>query len=256
MLRRSLSRWTSLFPVLLSGHLAVAAGFTFPLDWKDEDHRYHVGSTLRLDGSVSWQRVRSTLGDPAGWCALSLLVPDVQGCTVRQGQDTEIVLQVQAGEEDQPRTLPHRFEVHAGDDALTASMRADRGPLGISDAGLTVTALRTPDGVVLELVYGYRASLRSRIATGTYLATVGRDRPGISYRELPDGGREYVTGTRALLERNAMRYFLAVAAVLETADTESAIAAWYDTAAGFTADLPEQDRESYVRGRRALRTGD
>jgi hypothetical protein len=49
----------------------------------------------------------------------------------------------------------------------------------------------------------------------TYLATVGRDKVGFTPRErAADGALRYVDGLRGALERNVMRYYLAIDAYL------------------------------------------
>lgn len=137
---------------------------------------------------------------------------------------------------------------------MLVALRADRAAMGVRDAGLSVVARQGGTGVELELEYGLRPSIRSRLATRAYLVGEAGSRPGISYSTGSDGTRDYVTGVRALIERNAMRYFLALLATFETDDPASAVNAWYDMASHYKADLAEQDKEVYVDSRHVILT--
>ena len=236
--------------MLLPAAATAATPFGNPLSWSDDQNHYRVGTETVLRDQ-DWQTVRQRLRDPLTWCRIGALVPDVRDCRIETGADpsAQVVLSLRSGGGDEPQNVAHELTISETGGVLEIRMRAPQAPLGVTDAGLDLQARNTANGVALTLAYGYRSSLRSRLMTRAYLSTTGRNRPGISYTLTDDGGREYVDGLRALIERNAMRYFLAVLAALKH-DGPAAAETWYDLAATYTADLPEQDRDDYLDSRR------
>jgi hypothetical protein len=88
-----------------------------------------------------------------------------------------------------------------------------------------------------------------------YLATRGRDKVGFSAAagDQPPGT---IRGTRGVVERNAMRYHLALATYLdslalpEAARTEHRIGAWYDATERHARQLHEMARDDYLAMKR------
>ncbi len=72
------------------------------------------------------------------------------------------------------------------------------------------------------------------MATRAYLATAGRDKVGFSIQGYADGEPVYIGGTGGIIERNAMRYYLALKAYLDTLrcrrrnGSRRRLHAWYD----------------------------
>jgi len=244
-----------LSPVAGSDCIALASRFEVPLGWSDANDRYSVIGTTKLHPKHAWADVRSSLANPTTWCRMTTLVPDVRECAVDAVEEVDygvhatLTLSVGSGDGGTRQDIEHEFRASVGSDALEASLRAPSAALGVRDAGVTVTAKPGADGVELELEYGLRSSIRSRLATRAYLAGEAGSRPGISYTKDPDGTHQYVTGVRALIERNAMRYFLAFPALLETGSQTDAADAWYEIASHYKADLPERSKEAYIRSR-------
>ena len=240
----------------LDDHTFASEGrFGIPLGWSDDNGRYRVTAHTEIATADGWKSIRGALESAATWCRVSLLVPDVRGCQVNEGEQTVITLSLRSGGTEAVREIEHVLRVDNMDPQLIhVVFRADRAAMGVREAGLSVVARQGTTGVELELEYGLRPSIRSRLATSAYLAGKADNRPGISYSTSSDGTREYVTGLRALIERNAMRYFLALLATLETNNLASTIDAWYDMASRYKADLPEQNKEEYTESRHRLFT--
>jgi hypothetical protein len=73
------------------------------------------------------------------------------------------------------------------------------------------------------LRYAFRPSAGSRFATASYLATAGSGKAGFTVvGQRRDGSPEWIGGVRGIVERNAMRNFLALDAWLETCDAPAA----------------------------------
>jgi hypothetical protein len=80
-----------------------------------------------------------------------------------------------------------------------------------------------------------------------YLATFGRSKVGFTVQgQTADGKPDYIRGTHGLVERNAMRYFLAVDAYLANGDATARRNAWYTATEKYPRQLHEIDRAAYL----------
>jgi hypothetical protein len=90
-----------------------------------------------------------------------------------------------------------------------------------------------------------------------YLATIGRDKVGFSIvAKKSDGQPVYIGGTRGVVERNTMRYYLAIEAYLAALSVppgkqlESRLSAWYAGVERYPLQLHELDRDEYLAMKR------
>jgi hypothetical protein len=100
----------------------------------------------------------------------------------------------------------------------------------------------------------------SRAAVFGYLKTMGRKKVGFSVVGRDREGRPiYVRGVQGMIERNAMRYHLAVQAYLETLQVpecdrfERRIERWFDLTSAHQRQLFEMVRDDYLRYKRRER---
>ena len=92
----------------------------------------------------------------------------------------------------------------------------------------------------------------------TYLATVGSDKVGFTVTgKQADGQTEFIGGLRAVVERNTMRYYLAIDAFLEAEKAapaerlERRLQNWFTATESYPRQLHEMDRASYLEMKRA-----
>src|SRR5690606_12912813 len=107
------------------------------------------------------------------------------------------------------------------------------------------------------LRWSYRSSWRSRMATDAYLATLGRDKVGFTVvGHDRDGRPRFVQGVEGVIERNAVRYYLALDAFLATSGlpaqerTAAAWRAWYSATERYARQLRELSRSEYLQAKR------
>jgi hypothetical protein len=96
------------------------------------------------------------------------------------------------------------------------NLSADEGPLGTRDLRITVAAMPADDGkTFLRLSYSYGFGAMARVAMQAYLRTIAHDKVGFTVvgKEV-DGEPHFVGGMRGVVERNTMRYYLAIEAYL------------------------------------------
>lgn len=173
----------------------------------------------RLDRPYS--AVGPALRELGDWCDILILHLNVKSCRASTpgGGDT---LSLNIGRKfDQPLADTYRFEflyrvVAATPDYLQVALDAEHGPVGTSRYRIVfeVVALDSRQSF-LHLSYAYRYGIAARVAMQAYLASAGRNKVGFSTVAGSDGGQPaYIRGTRGAVERNTMRYFLAIDAYL------------------------------------------
>jgi hypothetical protein len=202
-----------------------------------------------------------TLADPAHWCELLTLLPNIRQCRAAAG-DRQLTLRF-ARRFDQPLADTHavRFDmrIRAVRGAhLEVVLQAPKGPIGTSDYRVELGAVPIDeDRVFLRARYGYAYGLSARLAAAAYLATRGRDKVGFTVVAPDDGGApEYIGGLRGAVERNAMRLYLAIEAYVDALDESIAqrrdrsLRTWLDAIARYPRQLAEAERSAYLEAKR------
>ena len=85
-----------------------------------------------------------------------------------------------------------------------------------------------------------------------YLATLGKDKVGFSIESTQANGEpNYIQGVRGIVERNTMRYYLAIDAYLATlkeapeTQLEKRLQYWFDSTERYATQLHEVERTEY-----------
>lgn len=208
-------------------------------------------------------QVRASLDSPEHWCDILILHLNTKYCRLlREGGKTTVRMQVgKKTEQDLDDTYRVDLRYHGGlsaADYFSSSMLADKGPLDTSNYRIEIEAIPL-DGErsFLHFSYAYSYGMASKLALRAYLMTVGRDKVGFSIvKREANGQPQYVSGSRATVERNTMRYYLAIDAYLAGLDAPSAerlekrLAAWYGATEQYPRQLHELTREDYLAMKR------
>lgn len=233
----------------------------------------HVASAAtpqRLQGDVDavldhpFAMVSDALADPLRWCDMLILPFNVKYCRA-VGDAGAPRLQMRIGRKhDQPLATAYRMEftlrnVARGGDYFESRLTTAEGPLGTHDYRFVLSA--TPldaRRTFMHLSYSYGYGTAGRLAMQTYLATVGAGKVGFTVTERDASGQPvYVDGMRGAVERNAMRYYLAVDAYLDTLAEPVAtrldrrIRAWFAATERYPRQLHEMDGPAYLAMKRA-----
>jgi hypothetical protein len=203
--------------------------------------------------------VRDALHEPAQWCAVLVLPFNVKGCEARRGEPARLALLIGRHKDSTPDDvyrLDFRFREEArGDDFLRIALRAPSGPFGTHDYRIVLEATPAADGArtILHLTYAYGYGWVSQLAMQAYLSTVGADNVGFTVEGRDGDGRPvYVRGMRGVMERNTMRYFLAIEAYLASLSAPPArredarLEAWFRAAERYPRQLHEMSLERYL----------
>jgi hypothetical protein len=197
------------------------------------------------------------------WCDILILHLNVKQCRGSNSKTADALQLVIGQKHDQPLDQAYRFAfaydvVASQPDYLQVQLSASEGPLGTSRYRivLEVAALDARRSIV-HLSYAYGFGLAARVAMQGYLATLGRDKVGFSVvGRKPDGQPQYIGGTRGVIERNTMRYYLAVEAYLGALSLppaqqfEKRLADWHSGVERYPVQLRELERGEYVAMKR------
>lgn len=195
----------------------------------------------------------------ANWCEVLILHLNVKLCRADATAAGPTLRLAVGSKSDQPLadTYPLVFAMHtvaSRSDYLQVSLSADQGPLGTSDYRLKLEVVPIGDGrSFIHLSYAYRYGIGAAIAMRGYLATIGRDKVGFSVvgREA-DGTPIYIGSTRGVVERNTMRYYIAIEAYLGALALppaqrfERRLAAWFAGVERYPVQLHELELDEYL----------
>jgi len=206
--------------------------------------------------------VAAAFATPSNWCESLILHLNVQYCraSTRDGQP-----QVSAAlgkKTNQPLEDTHRidliYEVPVnGADYSRTELSSIEGPLGTGNylIVLELTALDEQRSF-MHLQYSYTQSWLTRWATNVYFSTRGRGKVGFTRIQDDDSSR-LVGGVRGALERNTMRYYLAIDAYLHALGSpapqrfELSLENWFAGTERFARQLHEVLRDDYITMKRS-----
>jgi hypothetical protein len=211
--------------------------------------------------SIPFAELSAGLARPQTWCEILILHLNTKRCTAGDGSSGSADLSMAVTRKNDHEAkdaylLDFRWSrVLASADALQIIMTAPEGPLGTANYRIVLEAIPLPAGKsFLSFSYACRFSGPARLAMRTYLATFGRDKVGFTKEDGPDGA--YVGGMRGVIERTAMRYYLAIEAWAATSDAPEAqrrdlrLRHWFDATERYPRQLHEVDLASYLAGKR------
>ncbi len=141
---------------------------------------------------------------------------------------------------------------------LDIRLDAKDGPLGTSDYRIVFEAIPLAGGkTFIHLTYSYAVNFAGRLAMQTYLSTIGRGKVGFTrVGQQADGGPRFIDGVRGLVERNTMRYYLAIDSYLDAAAEapqaalEKRLQSWYSAIELYPRQLYELERSEYLAMKR------
>lgn len=232
-------------------------GFPLFLESFEQDDRVHVDVYGIFEFPFS--NVVDMLKVAANWCDIVSLHPNVKACTYRELSDAwQLTFYLgrkvyQRPEETRQVTYLYR-SVAQRPGYLDLVLSADEGPFGSKDHKLRFEALPLDGGrAFVHVSYSYSDSMALRLAGKVYFSTLGYGKVGFTVIGTDNNGQPvYIGGPRGAIERNAVRYYLAIQSFMNTShySEESRfsmrISEWYDLTSRYPKQLVELDKESYL----------
>jgi hypothetical protein len=196
--------------------------------------------------------VQKALQGTGNWCSILILHLNVKMChALPNGLDMAL-----GRKYDQP--VDDAYKLHfdyklasASADYLKAELTSADGPLGTKDYRIAAEAAPLDaTHTMLHMSYAYGFGFTARVAMNAYLATAGSDKVGFSVADKDsDGKPTYVGGVRGLVERNTMRYYLAIddyVGAPAPAQLEQRLNTWFDATERYPRQLHEMDKNDYL----------
>ncbi|MEZ4599234.1 MAG: hypothetical protein R2940_05550 [Syntrophotaleaceae bacterium] len=221
----------------------------------DEIEEAEIYAVLKRD----FASLAEILSSPGNWCEIFPVILNIKACTwkAREGKGRpQLTFYVGRKYYEAPGEayeLKYDFLLRENrKDFFHVALVAPEGPFGTSDYRLEVKAIPVAQGSFLSVRTSHRSSFASRMATRSYLATLGRDKIGFTRVGGDKDNPEYIKGVRGMVERNAVRYYLALQAYLETRHMppakrySAATELWYDLTEQYHDQLFELEKSRYL----------
>jgi hypothetical protein len=197
------------------------------------------------------------LSGPSPWCDILIMPINTKECRVTERPaGTNLTVRIgrksdQAVKDAFPIVFAYRL-AESSNDYLAVRLDAENGPLGTHDYRVLLEATPVENGkTFLHLRYSYGYGMAGRLAMQAYLATAGAGKVGFT-----PAGNDLIGGMRGVVERNTMRYYLAIDAYLNTAAgpagqrVERRLMEWFDSTEQYKRQLHELDRDAYLAMKR------
>jgi hypothetical protein len=211
-----------------------------------------------------YETVSAALKDPASWCDVMILPFNTKYCHPAAGPQGPL-LQMRIGRKaDQPadQAFPIEFSwrsIASGRDYFETRLDAASGPFGTHDYHISLSATPLDSGhTFLHMSYSYGSGGVGRLAMRAYLSTTGANKVGFTVvGQEANGQPQYIKGMRGVIERNVMRYYLAIDAHLKALSVpppqrlDRRIQTWFDETERYARQLHEMDRSTYVAMKRS-----
>jgi hypothetical protein len=207
--------------------------------------------------------VGTALQNMGAWCDILMLHTTVKDCWKSNAGGMDMLAVMITRRYDQPpedgRRVDFAYKVGAANAGyLQVVLDAESGPLGTKNYRIMLEAAPLDARrSFVHLSYSYASGIAARLAMQLYLTTSGRDKVGFTIVGRRDDGRPiYIDGFRGVMERNAMRYFLAIEAYLGALNVppsqrlEYRLRNWHAAIHRYPAQLHDVERDEYLEMKR------
>ena len=233
--------------------------FGFPLYLASSEH----SGTLHVDvyGIIDhpFSSVTDMLKVQGNWCDIASLHPNVKACTyVVFPNESRLTFYIgrkaRQSLEDAHQSVYYYKNVEERQGYLDIVLSAAEGPFGTKDHRMRFEAIPLDTGKTFAHVsYTYSAGFPANLAGKIYFATLGRGRTGFTVTGTDGSGNPiYIGGQRGAIERNVVRYYLAIQSFMDTLHSPEEsrltmrLSKWYDYTSRFRKQLYEMEKKDYM----------
>lgn len=233
--------------------------FQRPLHLDSSETQGSVAGDIHALINSPFATLGAALTSADNWCDIMMLHLNTKYCRVSTVNQRD-VLNVSIGKKhDQPLDDAYRvvfaYRVATQTPAyLRVQLSADEGPLSTRDYRIVLEAIPLENRrTFMRLSYSYGYGLVGRLAMQTYLGTIGSHKVGFTIVGKQSNGESlHVGGMRGLVERNTMRYYLAIEAFLgalsvpRQARLEKSLRDWFAGVERYPRQLHEMEQREYL----------
>lgn len=227
-----------------------------------------IDSTQESDGATGevyalvnypFHKVQNALKDSNNWCDIMILHQNTKYCKA-SGDPGEAELKMLIGKKvSQELEDAHKMDLNyrlmnSEANFMAVQLDAQNGPLGTKNYKVLLEAVPVnAKQTFLHFSYSYAYGLAGSVAIKAYLASAGRNKVGFSLNEEGSG---YIGGTRGMVERNTMRYYLAIDSYLgalslpQDKQLNKRLQDWYAATERYPRQLHEITRNAYLAMKR------
>lgn len=258
--RRLLAQYQAVKPKLEGNH------FGLPLDVSSQESSSSLQVVVYGIFPYPFERVTTAVGSPDNWCKVTPLHLNIKSCVSTTSGNAQHLILYSGHKQYQPPEDAYQLDfgfriITEQPDYLHIVIKADKGPLFTKNHLITLEAAPLDQGTTfIRFSYAYSYGTIARLAIRSYFSAMGSDKLGFSTVSGGAGEKpRYVKGVRGAVERNAVRYYLALEAYLDSLKLpvaqqfEYRISRWYDLTMKFPRQLYEMDREEYLNIKRRER---
>ncbi|MDH5516716.1 MAG: hypothetical protein OEY36_02715 [Gammaproteobacteria bacterium] len=195
------------------------------------------------------------LSAPENWCDFITLHLNIKACTYQL--KPEVMLSFYAGRKfyqaaDDAYELRYRFVIDEfNENYFKLHLQAEQGPFATTDYLISFEMLKVGDDTLLHISLSYQTSFSSRLGTSVYLSTIGADKVGFSKADETRAESKYIGGIEAIIERNVMRYFLAITTYLANqSDLSQMPEQWFLSTEKYHRQLHEVELADYLAAKK------
>lgn len=206
-----------------------------------------------------FNKVNAALKNPATWCDIMILHQNTKYCKT-SGNARNADLNMLIGKKTtQELGAAHKMDMNfnllkSNASYLAAQLDANTGPMGTKNYQVLLEAIPINSRqTFLHFSYSYAYGFTGNVAIQAYLATTGRNKIGFSPSEEGSG---YIGGVRGMVERNTMRYYLAIDSYLGAMSLppdqqiSNRLQSWYNATERYPRQLHEISRSAYLSMKR------
>ena len=232
-------------------------GLPLILESFQRDDKVHVDVYGIFDYSFS--SVVNMLKIPANWCDIVSLHPNIKACTYKELPGDWLLTfyigrKVYQPLEDTRQVIYHYRNVDQQRGYLDIILSAGEGPFGTKDHNMRFEALPIDGGrTFVHVSYSYSDSVALRFTEKVYFATLGWGKVGFTVTGKDSVGNPiYIGGPRGAIERNAVRYYLAIQSFMDLLRYPQEnrfsmrTSKWYDLTSRYRKQLFELDKKDYL----------
>jgi hypothetical protein len=233
----------------------AASAFGRPLVLESKQDANDLKGDVHVVVEHPFALLKTALTRSTNWCDILILHLNIKQC---RAQPAQVVVNV-GKKYDQPIEQTNEIDfdykvVAQSDDYLQVRLSAPDGPLGTRDYRIVLEAVPLEAGrSFLHMGYAYGYGAAARFAMKAYLATVGSGKVGFSTTgKDADGKPQYVGGVLGVVERNTMRYYLAIDAYLDSLAAPPAeqqdkrLREWFAATERYPRQLHELSEDEYL----------
>lgn len=197
------------------------------------------------------------------WCDIMMLHLNVKSCHASENGPDQTLAVFVGSKYHQSLESAYRGEyryrvLEDSPEYFKVALNLDSGPLQTRNYLILLESVPVDhDRTFVHFTYSYDFGALAKAAMSLYLKTAGREKVGFTVvGNGPDGDPVYIGGVRGALERNIMRYYLAIKAYLGALSVppqerlEKRLQDWFALTERYPLQLNEMDKDRYLRIKR------